>query len=146
MLNPPALPFANKQKCAISFRQSRTADIIYLANISSGTGLSCKCVQDVNSVIIKPSSLQEWFLSFWAALYVNGRYHRLCSFTPFFFPSPFFPRHPPPTPPSSLGLSQLSDKRCLLAINPGGVLTGVPIKRSIFSLFGGFVGGPEEVR
>lgn len=49
-------------------------------------------------------------------------------------------------PPFSLCRSQLSDKRCLLAINPGGVLTGVPIKRSIFSLFGGFVRGPEEVR
>lgn len=48
--------------------------------------------------------------------------------------------------PSLLHLSRLSDKHCLLTINPGGVLTGVPIKRSIFSLFGGFVRGPEEVR
>lgn len=33
-------------------------------------------------------------------------------------------------------LSRLSDKRCLLAINPGGVLKGVPIKCSIFCFVG----------
>lgn len=61
---------------------------------------------------------------------------------------PCFSFRSPLLPPQLflLCLSQLSDKRCLLAINPGGVLTGVPIKRSIFSLFGGFVRGPEEVR
>lgn len=49
-------------------------------------------------------------------------------------------------PFSPFCLSRLSDKRCLLAINPGGALTGVPIKRSIFSPFGEFVRGLKEVR
>lgn len=137
MFIPLALPFAKEQKCAISFQRSWTVDIINSTNISSGTGFSCECVQDVNSVITKwslPRNVSSQFEQFY--MQMEDR------IALFLYPA-FFSNAASPPQPFLLCFSRLNDKHCLLAINPEGVLTGVPIKRSIFSPFWWVCRGPR---
>lgn len=73
-----------------------------------------RCSQCHNLVSI----FQRWLVSVWTILYANEVLDHsvplLCA------SAPSLPPTPPPPSPTPLCLSRLSDKHCLLAINPGG--------------------------